>query len=82
MSNSPHNRRFPRILRCVVDSRHIETIRAICSRFERLRANLTSSYDDRIAMILAKMVLHSTSKAFKLYCEKNPWAAEAKMYDV
>ena len=79
MSDSPHNRRFPWILRCVVDSR---CIRVLCCRLTRLRANLNSSYDDRVAMILAKLALHSTSKAFRLYCEKNPWAAEAKMYDV
>jgi len=82
MSYSSHNSRFSRILCCVVDSRYIEAVRAVCSRLERVRANLNSSYDDRIAMILAKLALHSTSKAFKLYCEKNPWALEAKMYDV
>jgi hypothetical protein len=82
MSNSPHNRRFPRILRCVVDSRYIRAIRTVYSRFAQMHVNLTSSYNDQIAMILAKLALHSTSKAFKLYCEKNPWAAEAKMYDV
>ena len=82
MSDSPHSCRFSRILCCVVDSRHFGKIRALYRRLKGLRANLTSSYDDRIAMALAKLTLHSTSKAFKLYCEKNPWALEAKMYDV
>jgi len=82
MSDSPHDSRLSRVLRCVVDSRHIETIRAVCRELKRLHANLTLSHNDQIAMVLAKLALHSTSKAFKLYCEKNPWAPEAKMYDV
>lgn len=82
MSDSPHSSRFPRVLRCVVDSRHFGAIRTLRSRLERMFANLNSSYDYQIAMILAKMASNNPAKAFKEYCEKNPWAAEAKMYDV
>jgi hypothetical protein len=47
-----------------------------------MHVNLISSHNDQIAMILAKLALNNPAKAFKEYCEKNPWAAEAKMYDV
>jgi hypothetical protein len=82
MSDSTHNSRFPRILRCVVDSGYIRAIRTVYSRFAQMHVNLISSHNDQIAMILAKLALNNPAKAFKEYCEKNPWAAEAKMYDV
>jgi len=84
MSYSPHRRRLPRILLRVVDSRHPETVRTGYRKLPRLRSTVRSSSNYRIAMILARLfrVFHSPAKAFRLYCSENPWALEARIYDV
>lgn len=48
-----------------------------------MRASLNESSWFQITMILARLFQkHSPARAFKLYVKENPWAPEAKMYDV
>ena len=48
-----------------------------------MRASVLEYEWFRITMILARLFQkHSPARAFKLYVKENPWAPEAKMYDV
>lgn len=48
-----------------------------------MRAKLDESNWFRISMILARLFQkHSPARAFKLYIRENPWALEAKMFDL
>lgn len=83
VSNPPYDCRFPRSLRSVVGSRYSETFWPYRGQFTLVRASVLEYEWFRITMILAKLFQkHSPARAFKLYVRENPWAPEAKMYDV
>ena len=80
---SSHNSRFPRSLRSVVGSRHSASFWPNRGGLSVLHAKLNESNWLRISMILARLFQkHSPAKAFKLYIQENPWALEAKLFDV